>query len=201
LDLITLARNIINAATLIDSGRKGFATRGKEQEGRINYEKGIAAAMSVFKEAQTTADPQTILLAEYTFITQELQFCEKSDKAAITSLSRGIRFFDDAFLALKVAESAGYKEAEQTYPHDNEYRIKEGFPKDAYHIACNGHKGRLQNILKTPGLDPIEKALHKQRLVNISTGQKKYVELQRKALQEKNEKLKKKKGSKTPDGG
>jgi hypothetical protein len=166
----------------IDSGRKGFATRGKEQEGRINYEDGIATAMTAFKEAQASADPETILLAEYTFLSQELQFCEKTDKATISSLTRAIRFFDDAFLALKVVQSAGYKEAEQTYPHDNEYRVKEGFPKDAYHIACNGHKGRLQNILKTPGLDPIEKALLKQRLDTLSAGQGGYVEKQKKAL-------------------
>jgi len=38
------------------------------------------------------------------------------------------------------------------------------------------------NILKTPGLDPIEKALLKQRLANISAGQGRYVEMQRKAL-------------------
>ena len=184
MDLIGLINNINKAAISIDAGRKGFATRGKAEEGRINYEDGISVAMSAFQEAQTTTDPQTIILAEYTFLTQELEFCEKTDKAAISSLTRAIRFFDDAFLALKVVESAGYgyKEAEQTYPHDNEYRVKEGFPKDAYHIACNGHKGRLQNILKTPGLDPIEKSLLKQRLVTLSAGQRGYVELQRKAL-------------------
>ena len=37
MDLITLAGNIANATTLIETGRKGFATRGKKQEGRINY--------------------------------------------------------------------------------------------------------------------------------------------------------------------
>jgi len=73
LDLIILADSITRAAMLIEAGRKGFATRGKEQEGRINYETGIAKALSSFQEAQTTADPQTILLAEYTFISQELQ--------------------------------------------------------------------------------------------------------------------------------
>ena len=173
--------NIYNAVAAIDYGRKGFATRGKEQEGRINYEEGIALALSSFKEAQATADPQTIILAEYTFITQELEFCEKSDKDTITSLTRAVRFFDDAFLALEVVESIGYKEAEKTYPHDTKYRVK-GFPKDAYHIASDSHKARLRNILKTPGLDPIEKALLKQRLVNLSAGQGGYVELQRKAL-------------------
>jgi len=185
LDLIGLVDSINASVLAIDSGRKGFAIRGKAEEGRIFYETGIALAMTAFKEAQATADPETILLAEYTFITQELQFCEKSDKATVSSLSRGIRFFDDAFLAIKAVEGLHYGVAEQTYPHDNEYRVKEGFPKDAYHIACNGHKGRLQNILKTPGLDPIEKALLKQRLVTLSAGQKGYVEMQRKTLQEK----------------
>ena len=183
-----LINNIYIAAAAIDYGRKGFAIRGKAEEGRISYEDGIALAMTSFQEASNqrfaaTADPQTILLAEYTFITQELEFCEKSDKDAISSLSKAIRFFDDAFLALEVVKDKTlYQGAEQTYPHDNEYRIKEGFPKDAYHIAYNGHKGRLQNILKTPGLDPIEKALLKQRLDAIKAGQEGYLEKQRKAL-------------------
>jgi len=64
LDKIGYVTNIAKATTLIDAGRKGFAIRGKEQEGRINYEDGIALAMETFKEAQTTADPETILLAE-----------------------------------------------------------------------------------------------------------------------------------------
>jgi hypothetical protein len=38
------------------------------EEGRISYEKGIADALSVFKEAQATSDPQTIILAEYTLL-------------------------------------------------------------------------------------------------------------------------------------
>jgi hypothetical protein len=182
LDLIILADSITRAAMLIEAGRKGFATKGKEHEGRINFETGIAKALSSFQEAQTTADPQTILLAEYTFISQELEFCEKTDKAAISSLSRGIRFFDDAFLALEaVGNKTQYQGAEKTFPHDSEYRIK-GYPFDSFHIAIKGHKARLQNILKTPGLDPIEKTLLKQRLDTIKAGQEGYVELQREAL-------------------
>jgi len=182
LDLAGLVDSIITATASIDSGRKGFAIRGKEQEGRINYEDGIALAMETFQEAQATADPQIILLAEYTFITQELEFCEKTDKAARSSLTRAIRFFDDAFLALEaVGNKTQYQGAEKAIPHDGKYRIK-GYPMDSFHIAVKGHKGRLQNILKTPGLDPIEKALLKQRLVTLSAGQSGYVELQRKAL-------------------
>jgi hypothetical protein len=96
----------IYGAAAIDSGRKGFATRGKEQEGRINYETGIAVAMASFRKAQATADPEAIILAEYTFLSQELEFCEKTDKDSISSLSKAIRTFDDAFLALKTVEGS-----------------------------------------------------------------------------------------------
>ena len=37
-----LLSRIADAAAKIDLGRKGFATRGKEQEGRISYELGIS---------------------------------------------------------------------------------------------------------------------------------------------------------------
>jgi hypothetical protein len=37
-------------------------------------------------------------------------------------------------------------------------------------------------MLRTPGVDPIEKALLKQRFANLATGQKGYLEKQRKAL-------------------
>jgi hypothetical protein len=187
LDLITLAGNIANATTLIEAGRKGFATRGKEQEGRINYEDGIERAMSAFQEAQATANPETIILAEYTFLTQELEFCEKTDKDSLSSLTKAIRFFDDAFLVLKIIEDKTlYQAVENSYPHDKDYRVS-GFPKDAFHIASSSRKTRLKNILKTPELDPIEKALLKQRFVNLSAGQVGYVEKQRKCLT--NEKL------------
>jgi hypothetical protein len=105
LDLIGYASSITKAASAIDFGRKGFATRGKAEEGRISYEKGIAEALSTFKEAQATADPQIMILAEYTFLIQELQFCEKSDKDSLNSLTKAIQSYDDAFLALKVVEN------------------------------------------------------------------------------------------------
>jgi len=43
-------------------------------------------------------------------------------------------------------------------------------------------------MLRTPGVDTIEKALLKQRLANLATAQKGYIEKQRKALQIKNDK-------------
>ena len=182
MDAIGLVDSITSATASIDAGRKGFATRGKAEEGRISYEEGIAEAMTAFKEAQATADPQTMILVEYTFLTQELQFCEKTDKDSLNSLTKAIQSFDDAFLALKAVENSTlYQGAEITYPHDKDYRVN-GYPKDSFHIACGSHKARLKNILRAPGIDPIEKSLLKQRLINLPTAQNGYIEKQKKAL-------------------
>ena len=181
MDLIGLVGNITEATTSIDFGRKGFAIRGKEQEGRISYETGIEKAMTTFQEAQASADPQAMLLSEYTFITQELQFCGKTDKHSINSLTKAIQSFDDAFLALEAVVESAYKISEKTYPHNATYRVN-GLPKDAFHTAFIAHKTRLQNILRAPGIDPIEKALLKQRFANLTTAQKGYLEKQKKVL-------------------
>jgi hypothetical protein len=182
LDLIGLAGDISNAVIQFYSGRKGFATRGKAEEGGILYEDGIAQAMLAFQEANAAADPQALILAEYTFITQEFQLTDNSDKDTIDSLTKAVQSFDDAFLALQVViDKTLYQGTEKTYPHDKKYRVQ-GFPKDAYHIAFIAHKTRLQNILRTPGLDPIEKALLKQRFDNLSTAQQGYIEKQKKSL-------------------
>lgn len=182
MDPIGLVSEINAAALNIDSGRKGFALIGKEREGRLSYEKGIAAALAIFKEAQISANPQSMLLAEYTFITQELELCDKDDKETQNSLTKAKQSFDDAFLALQAVTEPGYKTAEKTYPHNGKYRVG-NFPKDAFHIACISHKTRLQNILRAPGIDPIEKALLKQRFENLSAAQNAYIEKQKKALQ------------------
>jgi hypothetical protein len=189
LDLILLINRIADAVLNIDTGRKGFAIIGKEREGRIAYEKGIAKAMSTFKEASNlrfakSADPQAIIFAEYSFITQEFQFCPKDDKDSINSLTKAIQNFDDAFLALQIVENkTHYQNAEKTYSHDKKQRIKEGYPLDAFHFACRSHEARIKNLLKFPGIDPIEKALLKQRLLNLSIAQQGYIEKQKMALE------------------
>jgi hypothetical protein len=178
---IGLVNDINEAASFIDTGRKGFAIIGKEREGRISYEYGIDRAMAAFQEAQNSANPQTIILSEYTFISQEFQLCEKTDTDTLSSLRKTIESFDDAFLALNAVEESHYIAVEQSIPHNGKYRIY-GFPKDSFHIACIGHRTRLQNILRSPGIDPIEKALLKQRLENLSTAQNSYIEKQKKVL-------------------
>ena len=182
MDLTGLMFKISDASIAIDYGRKGFAIRGKAEEGRISYEKGITGALSAFKDAQSTFDPHTIILAEYTFLVQELQFCEKTDNDSLSSLTQAIQSFDDAFLALEAVEDTAYKIVDKAFPHNNtKYRIK-NFPKDSYHIAANAHRTRLRNMLRTPGVDPIEKSLLKQRYSNLATGQKGYIGKQEKAL-------------------
>jgi hypothetical protein len=179
--LIGLIDKINEAVINIDSGRKGFAIRGKEQAGRISYEKGIAEAMTAFQEAQASVDPQALILAEYTFITQEYQLCEKSDKDSLSSLSKAIESFDDAFTAIKAVEGSCYKAVDLAIPKNGKYRVN-GFPKDAFHIACIAHRTRLRNVLRFSGIDPIEKALLKQRHDNLAAAQQGYCEKQKKAL-------------------
>jgi hypothetical protein len=179
-----LVDSIYSAAAAIDFGRKGFATKGKAEEGRISYEAGISEALLAFRDAQSTVDPQTIIFVEYTFLSQELQFCEETDKDTLSSLTQAIQSFDDAFLALKAVEdSTLYQGAEKTHPHNKKFRVN-GFPKDSFHIACIAHRTRLQNILRSPGIDPIEKALLKQRFANLSTAQNGYIEKQKTCLEE-----------------
>ena len=181
MDLAGLVNNILEATTNIDAGRKGFATRGMAEEGRLSYEKGISEALAVFKESQTTSDPQTLILAEYTFLTQELEFCHETDKNTRNSLTKAIQSFDDAFLALKSVDESCYKISDNIFPHNSDYRVG-GFPKDSFHVALGSHKTRIKNMLRTPGVDHIEKSLLEQRLSNLSTAQGGYVEKQKKAL-------------------
>ena len=181
MDPTGLINNIYESALNIDFGRKGFATRGKAEEGRLSYERGISAALSTFRDAQSTVDPHIIILVEYTFLNQEFQFCEETDNDSLSSLTQAIQSFDDAFLALTAVEdSTLYQGAELSHPHSKKYRVS-GFPKDSFHIACIAHRTRIQNILRSPGIDPMEKALLKQRFINLSTAQNGYVEKQKKA--------------------
>jgi len=182
LDAIGYGNRITGAVIQIDTGRKGFATKGKAEEGRVFFELGIANSKSIFKEVQVSADPLALFFAEYTFITQELALCDKSDQDTINSLTKAKSSFDDAFLALKAVEGSCYKAVDQATPRDTKYRFK-GYPLDAYHVACHSHITRLRNILKVPGIDPIEKDLLKQRLANMKTAQEAYAERQKKALE------------------
>jgi hypothetical protein len=181
MDRTGLLNRLVSSTTNIDNVRKGLATDGEEHEGRIFYERGISEAMAAFKEAQSAADPQTLILAEVAFLQQELQFCNANDTNSQSSLGQAIKSFNDALRSLEAVQGAGYKIAEKTYPQSAKYRFRQ-MPKDAYHTACISHRTRIQNILRVPGMNMTEKALYQQRLANMTAAQDSYLELQKEAL-------------------
>jgi len=97
-------------------------------------------------------------------------------------LTQAIQGFEDALRCLKtVQDKTLYQGVETSYPTAPKYRYY-GFPRDAVHLACNAHRTRLQNSLKTPGINMIEKAVLTQRAANMLTIQAAYTEKQRTAL-------------------
>jgi hypothetical protein len=176
-----LTNKILFSVETIALGRKNLATDGREHKGRLFYEDGILTAAIGFEEARTTADPQTMMLAEEAFVEQELQFCSEQDTHTRSSLEAALQSFDDAFLSLEAVEGSGYGEADKTWPHNAKNRIQ-SFPKDAFHQACIAHRTRLNNILRSPGINMIEKAVLEQRAANMTAAQSGYIELQKKAL-------------------
>jgi hypothetical protein len=168
--------------SLINNGRKWLDTEGHEAEGRISYRKGLAIALEAFREVgcHIDEDIDTALVAEYTFLSQELESCAAKDKIARASLSTAIEDVDGAFLALKVTnDEAGYRCVDQALSHHAQFRYK-NMPKDAFHVACQGHKTRILNILKSPGINLAEKELLECRCANVVTAQGAYLRKQQK---------------------
>jgi hypothetical protein len=181
MDQTGLLDNLVEYASHIDYGRKGFAKTGEEAEGHIRFDRGIFGALSAFKEAGADRNPQTIVLAESAFLQQELQFCGETAKATRTSLTKAVKEFEDALLAYEAVQDARYTITEKTFQHSPKQR-HQGFPKDSFHLACISHRTRIQNILKVPGMNPIETALYEQRFANMAIAQNSYLEMQKKTF-------------------
>ena len=125
---------------------------------------------------------ELLIIAEYTFLGQELELCVSADTNAITSLTKSVQEFDEAFLALDLLQNTGiYELLEKAFSHRHEFRYR-GMPKDAFHVACGGHIVRIKNILKAPGINLAEKELLEQRRANIITAQSAYIEKQKKIV-------------------
>jgi len=182
MDPTGLVNSILLGAANIDKGRKRLATDGLEHSGRLSYEFGISTALNTFRNAKTSADPRIMIMIELTFLQQELQFCNEADTITLSSLTQAIQSFEDALRSLKIVEdSALYRGAEATYPTASKYRYH-SFPRDAVHLACTAHRTRLQNSLRTPGINMIEKAVLTQRAANMTAIQEAYFLKQEKAL-------------------
>jgi hypothetical protein len=171
-----LLNSIYESVIYIDQGRKWLDTEGQAEEGRTSYRKGLSLALEAFQAVQikTHEDLELTIVAEYTFIGQELQFCDPSDRKTINSLTQAIEDFDGAFLVLKIIQKpAQYKLVEQSYSHHIQDRYNK-MPKDVFHVSCFGHITRINNILRSPGINRAEKTLLEQRLANIKTAQAVY---------------------------
>jgi hypothetical protein len=179
----SLLNSLIAFANDIDAGRKGLAADGMEHEGHISFDRGISGALTAFKESGADGDPQTLVLAESVFLQQELQFCGETAKATRTSLTRAVQEFNDALLAYEAVQDKRYIITEKAFQHSPKQRYQ-GFPKDSFHMACISHRTRIQNILKVPGMNPIERSVYEQRLANMIIAQNSYLALQKKALNE-----------------
>jgi Zn-dependent M28 family amino/carboxypeptidase len=177
-----LQDSITEAVADIAEGRKGLETDGKEHEGRLAFEKGVAKARAIFAEVLASGDVELMLLAEYLFITQELEESEDDEVEGRASAVAALVSFDDAFLSLKALEKgAAYQVAEQTYPHNAQYRYKD-MPKDAFHIAFIAHKTRLRNSISRMGLSRLDRTLVKERIKAIATTQDIYFKKQQLAI-------------------
>ena len=179
-----LLDKIMRSVLTIYRGRKGLDTDGGEREGRISYQTGLKLGIETFQKIQANAalDLELLILAEYTFLIQELELCAVQDTRARASLHNAIQDFDGASLALKVLHNdSDYILAAKTYSCRPLFRYKQ-MPKDAFHVACAGHSVRINNILKAPGINLLEKDLLKQRHANMITAQSVYLEKQKKVL-------------------
>ncbi|MDR3056949.1 MAG: hypothetical protein LBU84_02275, partial [Prevotella sp.] len=157
--------NSINIAVwLIVSGRIARRTRGQAEQGLEKFEEGIALAMDAFTEAAASGDPDLMLLAEYTFVVQELESAYPEEREAISSYRAARADFDDAFRALEVVKAPSiYQGVEKAFSRKGDYRHN-GCPKDAFHVAYIGHRTRLQNTLKQIGIDPLERLFWEKRI-------------------------------------
>jgi hypothetical protein len=173
---------------LIYKGRQLLDIKGQAEEGRVHYHNGLDLAIESFKAIESMArdDLKGLMLSEYTFLTQELQLCVTGDDSAKVSLTKALADFDDAFFALEIVNNpADYKKAAQTYSRHPEFRYHDR-PKDAFHVACAGHKARVANVLKSPGINMLEKELLKQRRSNMTAAQIAYLEKQKQAANYQN---------------
>jgi len=99
------------------SGRRAFVLRKRYILGIVDFQDASNLRFA------STVDPQTIILIEFTFLNQELQFCNEADTDSLNSLTLAIQSFDDALLALSVVEDRTlYHAVDKTHPHSKKYR-------------------------------------------------------------------------------
>jgi hypothetical protein len=174
---------MVAAVEQIAEGRIGFETDGSEHDGMVEFAEGVNNASALFKDAMHSANCSLMLTAEYTFLGKELEYAESDEDDAESSAAAAIASFDDAFLALQAIENkAAYIGAELTFPHRKGWRYN-GYPNDAFHIACSGHIRRIKNGLSRFGINRRDRELAQIRIQMFELAQSMYLEKQKKALE------------------
>jgi uncharacterized protein YaaR (DUF327 family) len=178
----SINKRIADNTVLINNGRIFIHTGGKSEQGRVLFATGVSDTLQAFREAQTSKDSKTMVQAEQVFLKTELQYADKKDKLLTSSLNNAITDLGDALKVLPTVESSAiYKNTDKAFLTTGKDRVNY-LPKDAFHKACNSHKTRLLNTLRTPGLSATEKELIKQRASNMDTAKHLYIGKQKTAL-------------------
>jgi hypothetical protein len=177
-----LRDEILNAVSYISQGRVLLLTDGKEHEGRLLYEQGLKSAAEIIQSVRESKDAELMAIAEYNFLEQEYASCDKADTYARHSLEAAIHDFKDVLDCLKVVlNHPVYKQAVKILSSAPK-NLTGGCPQDVFHQACNAHRARLNNRIRTVGVSMTEKKVLKQRHLNMGAAVEAYISLQQKAL-------------------
>jgi hypothetical protein len=176
--------DIAYAVRAIEEGRTKHFTPGQAEEGLAAFMEGSALLKQSFLDAKATGDIETILRAEYDFLSNAIIEGDSDETFAKSSAEAGLEVIEDALNALKaLALGDAYKAVDLAYPrHDKRaWRFKD-MPKDAFHVFCASHKSRLQNGLSRFGVSKIDRELVKLRIDTINAIEEIYCERQRQTL-------------------
>jgi hypothetical protein len=183
MDKAGLITKMADAVDNIAQGRIGLELDGEEHNGRVSLNKGVDNAAALYTEAMRSGNLELMLWAEYTYTSAEKERGKPDETGADASAASALQNFDDAFLALQVVENSElYNAVDMALPHHGKTWRHGGFPRDAFHVACDGHITRIRNGLSRYGVNSRERTLADLRIKVFITAQQLYVEKQQKAL-------------------
>jgi len=92
-----LIADMVAAVASIAAGRSTFEIDGREHEGMVNFKEGMAAAYTLYEDGIQSGDCELMLLAEYTYLSEEAEYSEPDQKGADASAAAALQSFDDVF--------------------------------------------------------------------------------------------------------
>lgn len=182
MEKIGLIADMSDAVEQIAVGRTGLETDGREHDGFIEFSEGINKASVLYTEAANSGDCELMIVAEYTYLSKELEYAQDGETGAEASAAAALESFDDALLVLKAVENKNYEYAELAFPHRGKWRYN-GYPNDAFHVGCTAHITRIKNGLSRFGVNRNDRALAQLRIRMFETAQRLYLEKQKRILE------------------